>query len=76
MDMERNHESRAFLTVDEAAQLVGLSHWTMRSWIQKGHLTRYKSAARTVVSRDELLERVKPALAASHRVAAPASVGA
>ena len=49
-----------FLTVDEAAHLIGLSHWTVRSWLQKGLLTRYKSAARTVVSRKELLERVEP----------------
>ena len=50
-----------FLSVDEAARLVGLSHWTIRLWLQKGRLTRYKSGpARTVVSRSELLELVKP----------------
>jgi hypothetical protein len=49
-----------FLKVDEAAQLVGLSHWTVRSWLNKGLLTRYKSASRTVVSRSELLDRVRP----------------
>ncbi len=32
-----------FLTVDEAAQLVRLSHWTIRLWLYKGHLTRYKA---------------------------------
>ena len=50
-----------FLTVDEAARLVSLSHWTIRLWLQKGRLTRYKSGpARTVISRAELLELVKP----------------
>jgi excisionase family DNA binding protein len=49
-----------FVTVDEAARLVGLSHWTVRSWLHKGLLTRYKSGSRTVVSRLELLERVRP----------------
>jgi excisionase family DNA binding protein len=49
-----------FLTVDEAARLIGLSHWTVRSWLHKGLLTRYKSASRTVVSRAELTELVSP----------------
>jgi hypothetical protein len=52
--------AEGFLTVEDAAQLAGISHWTVRSWLQKGSLTRYKSASRTVVSRAEILERVKP----------------
>jgi excisionase family DNA binding protein len=56
---ETNPDS--FLTVDQAAQLVALSHWTIRAWLHKGRLTRYKSGpSRTVVSRLELLELVKP----------------
>jgi excisionase family DNA binding protein len=58
-----NHKdtnSPDFLTVDEAARLVGLSHWTIRLWLHKGVLTRYKSASRTVVSRKELLDLVQP----------------
>jgi len=54
------HNANGFLTVEGAAELAGLSHWTVRSWLQKGLLTRYKSASRTVVSRAELLDRVKP----------------
>jgi excisionase family DNA binding protein len=53
-------ENSGFLTVVEAAQLAGLSHWTIRLWLQKGLLKKYKSASRTVVSRAELLELVKP----------------
>jgi|GEM_PF-4729147 excisionase family DNA binding protein len=49
-----------FLTVDEAARRAGISHWTVRSWLQKGLLTRYKSAFRTVVSEPELLSLLKP----------------
>jgi excisionase family DNA binding protein len=49
-----------FLTVDEAALLVGMSHWTVRRWLDLGKLTRYKSASRTFVSRSELLELLKP----------------
>ncbi len=50
----------AYLTVDEAARLVSVSHWTVRSWLHKGLLTRYKRAFRTVISRSELLALVKP----------------
>lgn len=52
-----------FLTVDEAAELVGLSHWTIRRWLEPGpgsKLTRYRAGSRIVVSRAELLELVKP----------------
>jgi excisionase family DNA binding protein len=52
-----------YLTVDAAAQLLGLSHWTIRQKITRGELTRYKVGARTLVSRTELLERVTPVAA-------------
>lgn len=58
--MTNNSNSTDFLTVEEAAQLVGYSHWAIRLWLHKGLLTRYKSASRTVVSRTELLDLVKP----------------
>jgi excisionase family DNA binding protein len=56
----KNSNPDSFLTVDEAAQLVGLSHWTIRMWIQRKRLAKYKSCSRTVVSRTELLELLKP----------------
>jgi excisionase family DNA binding protein len=49
-----------FLTVEGAALLLGLSHWSIRAKLTKGELTRYKVGARTLVSRAELLERVTP----------------
>ncbi|MDR3742168.1 MAG: helix-turn-helix domain-containing protein [Terracidiphilus sp.] len=54
------HNEIDFLTVDEAAQLVGMSHWSIRRWLDSGKLTRYRAASRVVVSRAELLELVKP----------------
>ena len=48
-----------FLTVDEAAQLTGYSHWSIRRWVGT-KLTRYESLGRVLVSRTELLELVKP----------------
>jgi len=50
----------SFLTVDEAAQLSGLSHWTIRLWLHNRRLTKYKSGSRTAVNRTELLELLKP----------------
>jgi hypothetical protein len=60
--MRTEDSSSEFITVETAAQLAGLSHWTIRRWLAQrgGKLTRYKSASRTVVSRAELLERVRP----------------
>jgi excisionase family DNA binding protein len=50
-----------FLTVDEAAQLAHLSHWTIRRWLQAKRLTRYKAGPqKTVVSRPELLALIEP----------------
>lgn len=55
------HNAVDFLTVDEAAQLTGYSHWTIRRWLEPGgKLTRYRAGSRVVVSRSELLELVKP----------------
>jgi hypothetical protein len=59
--MPRDNNSNDFITVDDAARLVGRSHWTIRRWLEPGgKLTRYKSLNRTVVSRSELTELVKP----------------
>jgi excisionase family DNA binding protein len=44
-----------FLTIEEAARLVGLSHWTIRLYLQKRRLTKYRLCNRTVVSRKELV---------------------
>jgi excisionase family DNA binding protein len=57
--MERKKNSD-FLTIDEAAQLVGISHWTLRMWLRRGRLTRYKTVSRTVIRRSELLELTRP----------------
>ena len=61
MSMEgKRKESAEFLTVDEAARLVGLSHWTVRNYVRRARLTKYRSGNRTLVSRVELLELLKP----------------
>ena len=57
--MQSNAE---FLTVDEAAQLTGFSHWSIRRWLGAfpPKLTRYKIGSRIVVSRSELLALLEP----------------
>ncbi len=47
-----------FLTVEEAARLVGLSHWTIRMYLHQRKLTKYRLCSRTMVNRDELLALV------------------
>lgn len=49
-----------FLTVEAAAQLAALSHWTLRRWLHLGRLTRYRLGKRTLVSRVELLQLLRP----------------
>ena len=54
------HNADDFLTVDDAAQLAGYSHWTIRHWLDSGKLSRYRAGSRVVVNRAELIELVKP----------------
>ncbi len=49
-----------FLTIDEAAQVVGVTHWTIRRWLKEGRLARFESRSRPFVRRDELLALVSP----------------
>lgn len=58
MSLENN--ASEFLTLDEAASLAGLSHWTIRLWVRKARLTKFKRCSRTVVSRLELLALIEP----------------
>ncbi len=59
--MATDSNNETFVTVEEAARISGMSHWTIRRWLMPGgKLTRYKALNRTVVSRAELEELVKP----------------
>lgn len=49
-----------FVTIDEAANLSGLSHWSIRRMLSRARLTRYRSCGRVLVQREELLELVRP----------------
>jgi len=43
-----------FYSVDEAAKLLTLSHWTIRAWIRDGRLRSAKIGNRRVVRETEL----------------------
>jgi hypothetical protein len=59
--MQTDDNPNDFITVEQAARIAGRSHWAIRRWLQPGgQLTRYKSLNRTVVSRAEVSELVKP----------------
>jgi excisionase family DNA binding protein len=40
--------------IREAAQLMSLSHWTLRAWISKGKIKRTKLGGRTLIGKSEL----------------------
>lgn len=42
------------LTVDQTAEYVGLSSWTVRYWIREGKLPSVKIGRRVLVERTEL----------------------
>jgi len=59
--MRTDDKPEEFISVEEAAKIAGRSHWAIRRWLQPGgKLTRYKSLNRSVISRAELMELVKP----------------
>jgi excisionase family DNA binding protein len=58
--MKARKTTADFLTVDGAARLVGVTHWTIRRWLQVSKLTRYKSGQLTFVDREELLAVIAP----------------
>jgi excisionase family DNA binding protein len=43
-----------FYSVDEAAKLLTLSHWTIRAWIRDGRLRSAKIGDRRVIRESEL----------------------
>lgn len=70
-----------FLTIEDAAHLVGLSHWTIRMYLTRRWLTKYRFCNRTVVSRKELLalvhvEEIVPASPSARQTGAATSTAA
>lgn len=47
-----------FYSVDEAAKLLTLSHWTIRAWIRDGRLRSARVGDRRVIRESELRRMV------------------
>jgi len=45
-------------SIDEAARLLALSHWTIRAWIRDGRLRSAKVGDRRVIRESELRKMV------------------
>ena len=50
----RTQTQHKLLTVQEAAQTLNLSVWTLRSWAYAGRISSHKLGKRLMVSQDEL----------------------
>jgi excisionase family DNA binding protein len=51
---------REYLNIETAASLVSVSDATIRRMLTQRKLTRYKFGARTLIRRNELLEKIQP----------------
>lgn len=49
-----------FLTLPEAAQETGFSHWTLRKFLHDGKLTRYRLGSRVLLDRSEVMSLLRP----------------
>jgi excisionase family DNA binding protein len=47
-------EGLGLLTIDQTAEFVGLSAWTVRYWIRAGRLPSVKIGRRVLIERTEL----------------------
>ncbi len=54
-----------FATVKEGGRIARRSDWTIRAWLTKGVLKRYKVGRGTLIRVDELLALIKPEDAAA-----------
>lgn len=58
--MSKQNNPAELHSIESAAKFLGVSHWTIRSWIVKGRLTRVKIGRLTRVREAELLAMIKP----------------
>ena len=69
---------RALKSVEEAAELLGISKWTVRSYIRKGELHPVRLGRRVLVEETELERLIaggKTLLESSSRTDDPGSAG-
>jgi excisionase family DNA binding protein len=54
--------NESLIGVDKAAGILGLSPWTLRSWITKGKITSAKLGARRLIPQSELERLISESL--------------
>jgi hypothetical protein len=58
---------RHLVSVNEATQILGLSHWTLRGWANRGMVASHRLSTRLMFDRDEIdrviRETERPSLA-------------
>jgi excisionase family DNA binding protein len=47
-------QQRLAIRVKEAAEMLGISHWTLRAYIRKGHLKAVRIGTRVLIEPSEL----------------------
>jgi len=46
--------AKRLLSIDETAELLGISKWTVRAWIQQGRLASVKLGSRRLLAQAEI----------------------
>ena len=52
--MKSMKRKRQLVSVNEAAQILGLSHWTLRGWANRGMVASHRLSTRLMFDRDEI----------------------
>jgi excisionase family DNA binding protein len=52
--------SPKILSIEQAARVLGVSHWTIRGWLKRGILTRVRVGRLSRVYEAELFAMMKP----------------
>jgi Helix-turn-helix domain len=62
--IQAGHETSPYITVREAAEILRMSEISIRRYLTKKILVRYKAGGRTLLRHDEVVAMIKPEAAA------------
>lgn len=52
--MDGSKHNRQLVSVNEAAQILGISHWTLRGWANRRMIASHKMSTRLMFDREEI----------------------
>lgn len=58
--------NESLISIDKAADILGLSPWTIRAWITQGKITSAKLGARRLIPQSELDRLISESLVPRH----------